>query len=103
MNNFFAWADKNDAVFTIVCATFLLAFLILAILLRRGGRSIETKAVLDAIDATRDQLGKVDARIEQDHRFQSRWFLRLLARFGFLEAQDIVKDIKKRLRDDDGD
>lgn len=103
MKNMLAWADKTDLIFAIVCGTFVVAFLTLAILLRRGGRSIETAAVLKAIDATRDQLGKVDERIEQDHRFQGRWMRRLLVRFGFLEADDLTNDSKSRDRDDDGD
>lgn len=99
MKNFFAWATEAEVMFWIVCGTFVLAFLILALLLSRGGRSFETKSVLDAIDATRNQLGNVDKRIEQDHRFQANWMLRLLARFGFLDAQDIADDIKKRFKD----
>lgn len=111
MKNLFGWVTEADLIFAIVCLTFLVAFVTLAILLSRGGHSIETTAVLKAIDATRDQLGKVDERIEQDHRFQGQWMRRLLARFGFLEAEDIVRDIKKKLDgdvrksrgDDDGD
>jgi hypothetical protein len=106
MKNFFSstfWASEIDLIFGIVCGTFLLAFIILAILISRGGRSIETKSVLDAIDETRDQLGKVDERIEQDHRFQKNWMLRILNRFGFLEAQDTLKDLKNRPRDESSD
>lgn len=99
VKNMFAWVNEIDAIFLIVVGTFVVAFLILAILLSRGGRSIETKAVLKAIDATRNQLGDVDKRIEQDHRLQARWFLRVLARFGFLDAQDLANDIKKRFKD----
>ena len=103
VKNFFHWATETDVIFAVVLATFLLAFLILTILLRRGGRSTETKAVLDAIAAARSQLGDVDKRMEQDHRFHRNWMLKLLARFGFMDAaaQDAVKDIKKRPRDDD--
>jgi hypothetical protein len=105
MKKLFAWANEIDLIFAIVCATFLLAFITLAILITRGGRSLETKAVLDAIDETRTQLGNVDSRIEQNHRFVGNWLRRLLARFGFLDdaAQSAVNDIKKRPRDDDGD
>jgi hypothetical protein len=105
MKTFFGWANEIDAIFAIVCVTFLLAFVILTILLLRGGRSLETKAVLDAIDETRTQLGNVDSRIEQNHRFVGNWLRRLLARFGFLDdaAQSAVNEIKKRPRDDDGD
>jgi hypothetical protein len=104
MKNFFTstfWASEMDLIFWIVCGTFLLAFVILAILLSRGGRSIETKSVLDAIDATRNQIDNVDQRMEQDHRFQANWMRRLLTRFGFLDVQDVVNDIKKRPGGDD--
>lgn len=105
MKNMLAWGDKTDWIFAIVCGTFVIAFLTLAILLRRGGRSLETKAILDAIDETRTQLGNVDSRIEQNHRFVGNWLRRLLARFGFLDdaAQDAVNEVKKKPRDDDGD
>jgi hypothetical protein len=95
MRNLFSWVNEIDIIFAIVLATCGLVIAILAVLLTRGGRSIETKKVLDAIDATRGQIGDVDARIEQDHRFQANWMRRLLARFGFLEAQDLANDIKK--------
>jgi hypothetical protein len=105
MKDLFPWATQIDLIFAIVCATFLLAFLILVILLRRGGRSIETKAVIDAINETRTQLGNLDSRIEQNHRFVGGWLRRLLARFGFLDdaAQIAVNELKKKPRDDDGD
>lgn len=99
MKNLFGWITEADLIFAIVCLTFAVAFTTLAVLLSRGGRSLETKAVLKAIDATRNQLGDVDKRIEQDHRLQARWFLRVLARFGFLDAQDLANDIKKRFKD----
>lgn len=102
MKDVLTWTNKTDLILAIVCATFFLAFMILAILLLRGGRTLETKKVLDAIDATRNQLGDVDKRIEQDHRFQANWMRRLLRRFGFLDAQDVANDIKNRtLKDDD--
>jgi hypothetical protein len=97
------WSHQIDVIMWVVLGTFIAVILVLAILLSRGGRSIETVAVLKAIDATRDQLGKVDQRIEQDHRFQASWMLRLLARFGFLDAQDIANDIKKRFKDKEHD
>lgn len=100
MKNLFGWVTEADLIFAIVCLTFALSFAILTLLLSRGGRSLETKSVLDAIDATRTQLGEVDQRIEQDHRFQANWMRRLLRRFGFLDAQDIANDIKKRPNDD---
>lgn len=100
VKDFFSWATKTDVILAIVLATFGIAFLILTILLKRGGRAIETKAVLDAISATRTRIDNVDLRIEKDHRAQAHWMLRLLARFGFLDANDIAKDIKKRLDDD---
>lgn len=111
MKKIMDWSNKTDLIFAIVCCTFLLAFLILGILLRRGGRSIETAAIIKKIDATRVRLENVDLRIERDHRHQANWMRRLLARFGFLEAEDIVRDIKQKLnddvriprRDDDGD
>lgn len=101
VKHMFAWVSEIDAIFWIVVGTFVVAFLILAILLSRGGRSIETKAVLKAIDATRARLENVDLRMEGDHRAQANWMRRLLMRFGFLDAQDIVKDIEKRLKNDD--
>jgi hypothetical protein len=93
------WTHEIDVIVWIVLGTFIAVLVILGILLFRGGRSLETKKVLDAIDQTRTQLGNVDARIEQDHRLHARWFLRVLARFGFLDAQDLAEDIKRRLKD----
>lgn len=100
VKNLFSWITEADLIFAVVLLTFAVAFTTLAVLLSRGGRSPETKKILDAINETRSQLGDVDKRMEQDHRFQARWFLRLLARFGFLEAQDLAKDIEKRKESD---
>ena len=99
MKSWFSWANELDAIFWIVVAILALAIAIFALIVSRSGRSLETKAVLKAIDETRTQLGNVDQRMEQDHRFQANWMLRLLARFGFLEAQDLANDIKRRLKD----
>jgi hypothetical protein len=93
------WSHEIDVIMWIVLVTFIAVLFVLAILLSRGGRTLETKKVLDAIDATRDRIDNVDLRIERDHRFQANWMLRLLARFGFLEAQDVANDIKKRFAD----
>jgi hypothetical protein len=93
------WSHEIDIIMWVVLGTFIAVLLLLAILLFRGGRSIETKAVLDAIHATRDRLDNVDLRIERDHRHQAHWMLRLLARFGFLDAQDLANDIEKSLKD----
>lgn len=93
------WSNEIDVIVWIVLGTFIVVLVILGILLFRSGRSIETKAVLDAISATRTRLDNVDLRIERDHRFQANWMLRILARFGFLEAHDLADDIKKRLKD----
>ena len=93
------WSHEIDIIMWVVLGTLIAVLAVLAILLSRGGRSLETKAVLKAIDEARTQLGNVDQRMEQDHRFQANWMLRLLARFGFLEAQDLANDIKRRLKD----
>lgn len=101
MKNLFGWINEIDLIFAGVVATCAIAIVILSILLSRGGHSIETKAVLDKVDGVRNRLENVDLRIERDHRAQANWMRRLLTRFGFLDAQDIVKEIEKTLKDDD--
>ena len=101
MKNLFGWINEIDLIFAGVVIMIAIAIVILMVLLTRGGRSLDTKKVLDAIDGTRKQIGDVDKRIEQDHRFQKNWMLRILARFGFLDAQDTFNDIRRQKRKDE--
>lgn len=57
---------------------------ILAILIRRHGRTIETKAILDAIKGGRQQWDVEHQSLQADVKTIKGWVLRILNRFGFL-------------------
>ena len=67
-------------------ATLAVTLAILALLVYRGGRSLETKKVLDAIEGTRQQVDTLEQTIAPNLRIILEKVKILLVRFGFLKG-----------------
>jgi hypothetical protein len=65
--------------------TLAVTLAILALLVYRGGRSLETKEVLDAIEGTRQQVDTLEQTIAPNLRIIREKVKILLVRFGFLK------------------
>ena len=65
--------------------TLAVTLAILALLVYRGGRSLETKKVLDAIEGTRQQVDTLEQTIAPNLRIIREKVKILLVRFGFLK------------------
>jgi uncharacterized protein YoxC len=66
--------------------TLAVTLAILALLVYRGGRSLETKKVLDAIEGTRQQVDTLEQTIAPNLRIILEKVKILLVRFGFLKG-----------------
>ena len=66
--------------------TLAVTLAILALLVYRGGRSLETKKVLDAIEGTRQQVDTLEQTIAPNLRIIREKVKILLVRFGFLKG-----------------
>lgn len=76
--------DRSEWTLEIVVAILIVALAILAILVWRHGRTVETKAILDAIEAARAQTSVHEQVVESRLKTIQGWVLRILNRFGFL-------------------
>lgn len=65
--------------------TLAVCLAILGLLVHRGGRSAETKKVLDAIDAARSQVDTLEQSVRPELRVIREKLKVLLVRFGFLK------------------
>lgn len=92
-------ADKVWWVLALSASTFVLVVAILLLLIRRGGRSIETAAVLQAVRKVDQSLVGMRSQNSAEHSFfqafaRSIWseLVRLTDRFGFLKSRDPLSE-----------
>lgn len=75
---------------------FIIALLVLWLLVRRRGHSVETAAIIQKveeghaktqakIDQARNQMGLMDTKVTSHNRSMGEWMERLMDRFGFLK------------------
>ena len=77
--------ERSQFAIYIGLATLLIVIGIAALLIRRGGRSGETKAILDAIEGARRQIDTLDQATQGDLKTVKNWLWKLLNRFGFMK------------------
>lgn len=77
--------NEHRILIYLAWSTLLIVIFIAVLLIVRRGNNHDTGKILDAIEATRNQIDVLDQRTEGDLRAVKGWMQRLLERFGFLK------------------